>query len=502
MSRSSSEARGTGTPAHTLHPLDAGWLLLESSSNLMHGGILCVFDLPDGADGGFVDQLVEDMRHCTEPTSPFDRRLKHTGLARVIPQWELVERIDPDQHLERHALPAPGGDAELTALVSHLQSIALDHGRPLWSFHVIDGLAGSRFAVFGKMHHALADGVSALHMVDGWLSNQPTDRTEPAMWTVPPPKRRPKSGERPPVAPETSFSRQVRGLANESLKPVRLLMGATRATLKAATGVAARPWSAPRTAFNTPISAERTVVTQSFDLGRFQQLAKQAGGTVNDAVLTMCAGALRRYLSDIGTLPTKSLITNIPVSLRSRADSQGTSNAISWAMLPLATDIDDIRERFDTIRAAATKAKSELTAMGPDSINTYTLLVLAPILVEQLAKLGGRIPPMYNLPISNVPGPRQTKYLNGAPMRGIYALTVLYGGQSLNTVAVSYAGQLNFSFTACADELPNLQRLAPYCDDALTELEEAYGVRRTGPIDEPHPMVHQTNEPAKREDEL
>lgn len=238
-------------------------------------------------------------------------------------------------------------------------------------------------------------------------------------------------------------------------------------------------------------------MTQSFDLGRFQQLAKQAGGTVNDAVLTMCAGALRRYLTDIGTLPTKSLITNIPVSLRSRADGQGTSNAISWAMLPLATDIDDIRERFDTISAAATKAKSELTAMGSYSINIYTLLAVAPILLEQLAKLGGRIPPVYNLPISNVPGPQQTKYLNGAPMRGIYALTVLYGGQSLNTVAVSYAGQLNFTFTACADELPNPQRLAPYCDDALTELEETYGLRSTAPTDEPHPVAHLNNEPTK-----
>lgn len=260
MSRSSSEARGTGTPGpvHTLRPLDAGWLLLESSSNLMHGGILCVFDLPDGASAGFVDELVADMRQCTEPASPFDRRLKRTGLARVIPQWELVERIDPDQHLGRHTLPAPGGDAELSALVSHLQSIALDHDRPLWSFHVIDGLTGSRFAVFGKMHHALADGVSALHMVDGWLSNQPTDRTEPAMWTVEPPKRRqPKSGERPPVAPESSLSSQVRALANDSLKPVRLLVGATRATMKAATGVAARPGALPE-----PLSIPRSRLSE------------------------------------------------------------------------------------------------------------------------------------------------------------------------------------------------------------------------------------------------
>jgi WS/DGAT/MGAT family acyltransferase len=203
-------------------------------------------------------------------------------------------------------------------------------------------------------------------------------------------------------------------------------------------------------------------------------LARRTGGTINDVVLAVCAGGLRRYLTEIDSLPDRPLITNIPVSVRRSDGKAQGGNAISWAMLSLATDIEDARERFAAIRCSTTKAKQQLDQLGADRIDTYTLLVTTPILVEQLARLGGRIPPMYNIPISNVPGPRQPKYLDGALLRDIHALTVLYSGQALNVVAVSYADRLNFSFTACADTLPHVQRLADHCSEALTELELAH----------------------------
>jgi diacylglycerol O-acyltransferase len=187
----------------------------------------------------------------------------------------------------------------------------------------------------------------------------------------------------------------------------------------------------------------------------------------------MCSGGLRRYLADVGTLPTQPLITNIPVSVRRVNKTREAGNSISWAMVSLATDVDDVRQRFDTIRSATGQAKKRLQQLG-DTIDTYTLLVTTPILLEQVVGLGGHLPPMFNIPISNVPGPRTAKYLNGARLREIYALTVLYGGQALNTVAVSYAGWLNFSFTACGDSLPHVQRLAVFCREALEELEQTY----------------------------
>jgi diacylglycerol O-acyltransferase len=449
-----------------LHPLDAGWLWLESPSNLMHGAVLCIFDPPEGAGPEFVTDLVARMRSHTSAVAPHNRRLKLSWLGHLWPQWEAVERIDPDRHIVHLALPSPGGERELAVLISQLQSTALDKAQPLWSLHVIEGLSGGRFAVFGKMHHAMADGVAALGMVDAWLSDDPAARDLPPLWAA---KRKRRAS-----APE-----RATGLLTQLASAPRLLTGGTRAAYKALTGVSARPWTAPRSPINTPITAHRRVATQSFELDRFRNLAKQTGGTINDVVLAVCAGALRRYLDEIGELPDRPLITNIPVSVR-RSDAEAKDgNAISWAMVSLATDINDPHARLAAIQSATRHAKQELDRMGPDTIDTYTLLAVTPILAEQLAGLGGHIPPMYNVPISNVPGPRQPKYLDGALLRDIYALTVLYGGQALNMVVVSYTDRLNFAFTACADSLPHVQRLAAHCREALAELEHTPSQRKT-----------------------
>ena len=442
-----------------LRPLDAGWLWLESPTNLMHGAVLCVFDPPEGAAPGFVADLVARMRSQTSAVAPHNQRLKASALGRLWPQWETVDRIDPDRHVVHLALPSPGGERELAVLISQLQSTALDKTQPLWSLHVIEGLPEGRFAIFGKMHHAMADGVAALAMVDAWLSDDPDTRNLPPLWAAKP-NRRTKPAEPRPAA----------GLAAQLAAAPKLFNATARAAYKAMTGVSARPWSAPHSPINTPITARRRVATQAFELDRFRNLAKRTETTINDVVLAVCSGALRRYLDEIDGLPDRPLITNIPVSLRqSDAKAQG-GNAISWAMVSLATDIEDPRERLAVISAATTHAKQELGLMGA-TIDTYTLLAVTPILAEQIAGLGGHIPPMYNVPISNVPGPRQPKYLDGALLREIYALTVLYGGQALNMVVVSYTDRLNFSFTACADALPHVQRLASHCRDALSELE-------------------------------
>jgi diacylglycerol O-acyltransferase len=478
---------GRSAPVHTLGVLDAGWLLLESASNLMHGGILCVFDPPPDAGPRFVHHLVDDMRRYTTPVVPFNRKLKRSGLGRLWPQWETVDHIDPDRHVYHYALPALGDERDLGVLISQLQGIALNKADPLWTFHVIEGLPDGRFAIFGRMHHALADGVAALGFVDAWLSDDPASRDMPPMWAASLRRNRsrptsdphtPKpgwSGRGLPAVVEAAARMPADALAmiGDLRTTPRRMVGAVRAVYRAAGGVSARPWSAPRTTINTPITAHRRVATESYDLGRFSAVAERAGGTINDVVLAMCSGGLRRYLADVGTLPTQPLITNIPVSVRRVNKTREAGNSISWAMVSLATDVDDVRQRFDTIRSATGQAKKRLQQLG-DTIDTYTLLVTTPILLEQVVGLGGHLPPMFNIPISNVPGPRTAKYLNGARLREIYALTVLYGAQALNTVAVSYAGWLNFSFTACGDSLPHVQRLAVFCREALEELEQTY----------------------------
>jgi diacylglycerol O-acyltransferase / wax synthase len=444
----------TKTRTQFIAPLDAGWLWLESPTNHMHGSVVAIFSKPAGAGSDYVASIVRDMRGFTVPTPPFDRRLDRRLRGRLWPTWRIVEEIDPDYHLRHIHVPAPGGPEEFHALISQLQGVALDHKHPLWTIDVIEGLEGDRFAVFGKMHHALADGVAALAIVGQWLSEDPDERGMPPIWAYRRPKR--KGRKRAP---------QKRTPPN----PLGALTATVNAARYAVAGVSARPWTAPRSVLNKPISAGRRVATASYELDRFRVVAERGGGTINDVVLAVCAGALRRYLGDSEQLPGRPLVTNIPVSVRK--DSGAAGNAISWAMISLATDISDPSQRFHAIREGTVKAKQRLSGMSAGTIDTYTLMAVTPILVEQVTRAGGHTPPQFNVPISNVPGPRNRMYLNGAPMQEIQALTVIYGGQALNVVTLSYAERLDFAFTACADVLADVDRLADACGEALEELE-------------------------------
>jgi diacylglycerol O-acyltransferase / wax synthase len=444
----------------SLPVLDAGWLWLESDANLMHGSILAIFQRPPHAPPNYVFELTQRMRRATTARAPFNLRLCRKGIGRIWPRWEQVGTIDTDYHVRHSALPWPGTDRELDRLVSHLHSAPLDKAHPLWTFDIIDGL-DDRFAVLGKMHHALADGVAAMRMFRQWLSTDPDESDTAPMWTKPTPSPSPRPTGPAPIA--TKLVRQA-----------TMLPGTVAALGLAATGADARPWHAPRTVLNTPITAHRRIVTHSGSLSRHRALADAIDGTINDAVLAVCTGALRRYLLDIGNLPNAPLTTNIPVSTRGADSTRQAGNAITWAMLPLPTNQCDPRARVDAILSASKRAKRRLDAIHPLAVNTYTLAVTTPILTEQVLRLGGRTRPYFNLPISNVPGPPTPLYLDRAPLRDIHASTVIYHGQALNIVCVSYTDKLEFTFTACSSALPHLERLAQHLREELDTLESVY----------------------------
>jgi diacylglycerol O-acyltransferase len=445
----------------SLPVLDAGWLWLESDANLMHGSILAIFQRPPHAPPNYVFELTQRMRRATTARAPFNLRLCRNGIGRIWPQWEQVGTIDTDYHVRHSALPWPGTDRELDRLVSHLHSAPLDKAHPLWTFDIVDGLDDDRFAVLGKMHHALADGVAAMRMFRQWLSTDPDESDMAPMWakTTPSPSPRP-TGPAP--------------IATKLLRQATMLPRTMAALGLAATGADARPWHAPRTVLNTPITAHRRIVTHRGSLSRYRALADAIDGTINDAVLAVCTGALRRYLLDIGNLPNAPLTTNIPVSTRRADSTRQAGNAITWAMLPLPTNQCDPRARVDAILSASKRAKRRLDAIHPLAANTYTLAVTTPILTEQVLRLGGRTRPYFNLPISNVPGPPTPLYLDRAPLRDIHASTVIYHGQALNIVCVSYTDKLEFTFTACSSALPHLERLAQHLREELDTLESVY----------------------------
>lgn len=438
-----------------VRPLDAGWLWLESASNIMHGTLVTVFRRPPDAGIEFVTDLVADMRGHSRAAAPFNRRLRPHWLSRVAPQWETVESVDLDYHLH-HVTLADGSRTEFDRVVSDLHSRALDPRHPLWTVHVIDGLPDGRFAVVGRMHHALVDGVAALGLVKRWLAPTADATGLPPLWDLPRPIRAVS-------APRPGHRRVRRGGLAALGRALRLSL----------TGVSARPWSAPRTALNRPITAGRAVTMTSIDLRRLRTIARATGSTVNDVLLAACGGALRSYLAELGQAPERSLVTNMPVSVRSADRLESTGNEISWAMVKLATDVAEPLERLRAVTAATRTAKAALAELSGAAMNLYTILAVTPILAEQLLKLGGRARPLYNVPISNVPGPATTLFYNGAQLEDVHVLTVLYGGQALNIVAVSYGDRLELTFTACDAALPGSDALVGHLAAALDELEHA-----------------------------
>ena len=206
--------------------------------------------------------------------------------------------------------------------------------------------------------------------------------------------------------------------------------------------------------------------------------ARAADVTLNDVFLGLSATALRRYLEEIGALPDKPLTAGVPVSVRP-ADDENAGNAISFIIANLNTTVEDPLERLQMIRRSTQVAKDQLQTLPKAGIDSYTMIFMAPFILQLLAGLGGRVRPMFNITISNVPGPKTPLYFNGARMEQIYPVSLLSHGQALNITSVSYAGQFNIGITGCRDALPSMQRLAVYMGEALEELERVLGLGHT-----------------------
>jgi len=223
---------------------------------------------------------------------------------------------------------------------------------------------------------------------------------------------------------------------------------------------------------NGRVREKRRFATQQFPMARLRAVAGAAQCTLNDVVLALCGGALRRFLLERDSLPEKSLSAGIPVSVRPK-DDEGTGNAISFIVATLGTDVDDAAERLRLIRSSVQHAKAHVQGLPRQAMLQYTMLLMAPTIVTLLTGIGGRTRPMFNVTISNVPGPDKPLYFRGAELLAIYPVSIVTHGQALNITCQSYAGSMNFGFTGCHTSMPSLQRLAVYAGEALEELEQA-----------------------------
>jgi WS/DGAT/MGAT family acyltransferase len=448
-----------------ISPTDSIFLVGESREHPMHVGGLQLYEPPEGAGKDFVRDLYQGMIAHTE-FAPTFRKHPSTILGGIANLgWTFDDDIDIDYHLRRSGLPQPGRVRDLLEMVSRVHGTLLDRHRPLWEAYLIEGLNDGRFAVYTKVHHSLVDGVSALKLTERALSEDPTDTEVRVPWDLPPRTRTKRSDGNGTLATVADTASSLAALVPSTLKLARAALLEQRLTL---------PFAAPKTMFNVNIGGARRVAAQSWSLERIRRVKSGAGVTVNDAILAMCAGALRAYLLEHSELPDTPLIAMVPVSMRGD-DDDGGGNQVGAILCSLATDVEDAATRLDVISESMRSNKKvfsdlpKVQALALSAVNIAALgLAMVPGFVETTR-------PPFNIVISNVPGPRRPLYWNGARLNGNYPLSIALDGQALNITMANNGDNLDFGLVGCRRSVPHLQRLLGHLEDSLKDLERAVG---------------------------
>ncbi|MCC2657745.1 MAG: wax ester/triacylglycerol synthase family O-acyltransferase [Panacagrimonas sp.] len=446
-----------------LSPLDQAFLMLERRNQPMHVGSLMLFRPPEGFSAADIRALVEEMANVDRAEPPFDQRLTRKL---ALPFWTRDDEFDLSHHFRHLALPQPGRIRELLAMVSNLHSSLLDREFPLWETTFIEGVADGRFALYSKMHHAMIDGVAAVRLVERILSGDPDARGMDPPWAA----KRPSRKKEGPIAGPTSALAATFGQLKAQARSWPAVTKALVSTYKQARKDPefGDLFRAPTTIFNRRIGNARRFAAQAWPLARVKAAGKKLGGTLNDAVLGMCSSALRRYLLEQNALPKQPLITMMPMSLR--RDDSDSGNQVGMVLANLGTHIADPAERLGVIKRSVAASKQRLSQMTPAEIMNYTGLISGPAGLNLATGIAPQ-KQLYNVVISNVPGPKQTLYWNGATLEGMYPVSIPVDGMALNITLVSYADQLNFGLTACRRSVPHVQRMLEYLEQGLVELE-------------------------------
>lgn len=452
-----------------LSPTDQLFLWLEKRQQPMHVGGLQLFSFPEGAPDDYVAQLAEELRQKLEVTPPFNQRLSYK-LGQ--PVWVEDEHLDLEHHFRFEALPTPGRIRELLAFVSAEHSHLMDRERPMWEVHLIEGLKDRQFALYTKVHHSLVDGVSAMRMATRMLSDNPEDTGLPPIWDLPRRARPDRDG------PGSSLWHGITHVLGMSGKQLGTIPTVAKELLKTINQARKDPaydsiFHAPRSVLNQKITGSRRFAAQSYCLTRIKAVCEAYGTTINDVVTAMCASALRTYLMNQDALPEKPLIAFVPVSLHRDDSTEG--NQVGVILANLHTDETNAGQRLLKIHHGMQEAKDRYRHMSPEEIINYTALTLAPAAFHLLTGMAPKWQ-TFNVVISNVPGPSQPLYWNGAKLEGMYPVSIAMDRLALNMTLTSYNGQVEFGLIGCRRTLPSLQRMLDYLEDGLTELEIAAGL--------------------------
>ena len=476
-----------------LSGLDATFLYLETPEQPMHVGGLNIFELPAGYTGDFVEDLRAHITQRMHLAPVFRRKLVNMPFELANPIWVADEDLDMEYHIRSTVLPKPGSRVQLDKLVGRLHSSLLDRSRPLWEFYVIEGLqapAGApadtrHVGFYSKVHHAALDGAAGVALATAIM-----DVTAIPRHVRPATNRRAMATDNFGIA-ELAVA-GIKNTAVQSAKLAKNLPGLARAAYsllrppkseEPVLGVAGlemvdspqkNRWFAPKTPINVSITNQRSFSSLSFPLAGIKHVAKGNSVTLNDVVMAICSGALRRYLADLNCVPDQPLLAGVPVSLREAGNTEMNTQA-SMMRISLASTIADPKARLMAINQASKAAKAASANMNAVMPTDFPSLGV-PWILSGLAALFGRsklannMSPLANLAISNVPGPGMALYLAGAKMLTYYPVSIVTHSLALNVTVQSYNGSLDFGLIACRKAMPDLPELAKYMQITFDEM--------------------------------
>ena len=463
-----------------LSGMDATFLYMETDQTPMHISSLLVCEPSKDGENPF-EAVKSQIAARLHEIPSFHRILKHTPFYIDHPVWVNADVVDLEYHIKHARLPMPGNIEQIRTLVQGLHSLVLDRNRPLWQFYIIEGvedpefgLPKGSFAIYTKGHHACLDGGAGVSAMDIISDSKPTPR-------APMPKNEVHFASDNPGFFEligSAYGRFIQQQVNlvTSVPALTKALGKVAKNTFEDTGSALKSLRpAPKTRFNVRVEKQRAYGAQSLNLKEVIGVAKATNTKLNDVVLSVCGGALRRYLQDHNELPSRSLVAAVPVSLRELGD-MGAGNQVANMNCAIASDIADPIERLEKVFANSKVAKKQLSAISDVFPTDYSFFG-APIMVSAMAEITSRtnvmnyMPSPFNLAISNVPGPRKPMYFAGSKVKTYFPVSIATHGCALNITLQSYVDRLDFGLVACQKAVPDVQKIADYI------IEEFYLLR-------------------------
>jgi len=456
-----------------LSGMDASFLYFETPSMHMHVAMTAIFDPSTMAGGYEFDKIKDFIESRLHLVPPFRRRIIQVPFRLNHPIWVEDPDFDLDYHSRRIGAPTPGGHRELAEVAAQIASTPLDRSRPLWELYVVEGLADGNIGVVTKMHHCAVDGVSGAELMVNLFDLEPGGRV------LDPPEPR----ELEPIPSDLEMVGHALASRARRQASILPLLGSTARTVSTLVSrrrepdavVGAVPLTAPPTPWNRSITPHRRMSFTRVKLDDVKSIKNHVGCTVNDVVLGLMGGALRRYLEAHDALPETPLIAVCPVSVRTEEQTGELNNKVSAMFTSLATDVDDPIERLRVIHEVTKGAKEDHNVIGANLLQDWaehaapTTFALAARLYSSM-NLSDRHRPIHNVVISNVPGPPFPLYYAGAQLQYTLPMGPVMEGAGLNITVLSYMDNVDIGFMACRELVPDVWDLVDYVGEAMDEL--------------------------------